>query len=248
MIDESFSKKRVQAQFGKNAKEYVLSEEHVTGPDLVLATEWLQPTSDDAVLDIATGGGHVAKALAPLVKSVTVTDLTQTMLETAQTYLTENGVTNAQYVLADAETCRIAAHHFPNPDRFVHEVARVLRPNGRFILIDNVTPEDKTLGDFINLVETIRDPSHVRCLSVVEWKSLLEKQDLHVVRDTLRKKPHPFSSWVDRMAPTSAHKDAVSQMLLHTSKEVKLHFDILIEEETVVSFATHQWIALAVRG
>ena len=123
----------------------------------------------------------------------------------------------------------------------------MLRPNGRFLLIDNVAPNDKRLGDFINLAESIRDPSHVECLSVVKWRRLLQEHGLNVTQDVLRKKPHPFTSWVDRMAPTDAHRFAVSTMLLRAPQDVKTYFDIVIEDEAVVSFTTDQWIALAVR-
>ncbi|MEH7348165.1 class I SAM-dependent methyltransferase [Gottfriedia acidiceleris] len=260
MFDKNSIKQRVQVQFGKNAEKYVSSVGHAQGDDLALVITWLQPTPHDVVLDIATGGGHVTKTLAPFVHNVTVTDLTEKMLETARRNLTDNGVLNAQYVLADAEelpflknsfdivTCRIAPHHFPNPDAFIREVARVLRPNGRFLLIDNVAPNDKKLSDFVNLAEAIRDPSHVECLSIVQWRSLLEAHGFSLTQDSLRKKTHPFQSWVDRMAPTDSHQLAVSSMLLRAPQNVKSYFEIVVEDETIVSFATDQWIALAVRA
>jgi len=256
-VDNSI-KQRVRVQFGKNSEKYVSSEGHALGTDLALAVKWLEPTLHDIVLDIATGGGHVAKILAPLVHNVMVTDLTPMMLNTARNHLTENGVQNAQYVLADAEelpflensfdivTCRIAPHHFPNPGEFIREVARVLRPSGRFILIDNVAPSDKSLSDFVNLAEAIRDPSHVECLAVVEWRRLLAEQGLTVTKESVRKKTHSFQSWVDRMVPTDAHRLAVSSMLLWAPQDVKTYFEIVIQDETVLSFATDEWIALAV--
>ncbi|WP_235587029.1 class I SAM-dependent methyltransferase [Ferroacidibacillus organovorans] len=253
------SKERVQKQFGQNAEKYVSSEGHAHGTDLALAIEWLQPALDDVMLDIATGGGHVAKALAPSVKSVMVSDLTPAMLETARKHLTDSGVDNAHYVLADAEhlpfldhsfdvvSCRIAPHHFPDPDAFIREVGRVLRPNGRFLLIDNVAPDDSALSDFVNLVEGIRDPSHVKCLTAVQWQSLLEKNGLLLARDLSRKKKFRFQSWLDRMAPTEAHRLAVSTILLHAPQDFKTYFQIEIEDGTVSSFETDEWIALAVK-
>src|SRR5690606_39820909 len=50
----------------------------------------------------------------------------------------------------DLVTCRIAPHHFADVQRAVHEVARVLRPGGLFLLIDSVAPEDPELDEFLN--------------------------------------------------------------------------------------------------
>ncbi len=105
-----------------------------------------------------------------------VTDLTKEMLENTKKHLKD--FENLTYILADAEalpfldqsfdvvTCRIAPHHFPNPDKFIEEVARVLAPDGTFILIDNVVPDDRKLATFMNMFEKLRDDSHVRVLIV----------------------------------------------------------------------------------
>jgi len=226
---------------------------------LPLAVNWLRPTSEDSALDVATGGGHMAKAIALHVKSLIVSDGTPDMLEAARHHLQGAGVQNAHYLVANAEslplldesfdivTCRIAAHHFPRPDRFVAEVSRVLRPKGRFLLIDNVVPDDKRLADFMNLVETVRDPSHVQCLPIGRWKSLFEAHGLKLVADRLGKKIHPFSSWLERMAPSNAHRFATTAMLLEAPEEVKAHFEIMIDNGAVQTFATDQWVALSVK-
>lgn len=249
----------VQRQFGDNAEKYVSSEEHSHGEDLQLAVKWLRPTSEDSALDVATGGGHMAKAIARHVKSLIVSDGTPDMLEAARHHLQDAGVQNAHYLVANAEalplldesfdivTCRIAAHHFLRPDRFVAEVARVLRPNGRFLLVDNVVPDDEILADFMNLVETVRDPSHVQCLSIERWKSLFAANELKLAADRLAKKIHPFSSWLERMAPSNAHRFATTAMLLEAPEEVKTHFEIIVQNGGIQTFATDQWVALSVK-
>src|SRR5690606_28333148 len=86
-----------------------------------------------AVLDIATGGGHIANALAPLAGRVTACDLTEDMLQAASAFIAAGGHTNVDFAVADAEAlpfadasyelaaCRIAAHHFPDIPAFVRE-------------------------------------------------------------------------------------------------------------------------------
>lgn len=80
-------KSQVQKQFAKNAGKYVTSAGHAKGEDLALLVASSQATPDMNVLDIATGGGHVANALAPLVQRVTALDLTEEMLQAAERFI-----------------------------------------------------------------------------------------------------------------------------------------------------------------
>ncbi len=99
----------------------------------------------------------------------------------------------------DAVTCRIAPHHFAHPERFVSEVARVIRPGGVFGLVDNVVPDDRTAADFANRWEKRRDPSHLRCLSVDEWLNLVVTSGFEVRHSELMAKRMVFSTWADNM-------------------------------------------------
>jgi ubiquinone/menaquinone biosynthesis C-methylase UbiE len=154
-------KARVQDYFSRTAASYVTSVSHRTGGDLNRLIELGEWNPQQQAIDIATGGGHTARAVAPHVAQVMVTDLTPVMLETAQAFLQSEGITNVQFQVADAEnlpfpdnsfdraTCRIAPHHFPNVARFAREVARVLKPGGIFLLIDNIAPKDPALDTFV---------------------------------------------------------------------------------------------------
>ncbi len=174
-------KTQVQEYFSRTAEGYVTSFSHRGGEDLtrlIAIGEW-QPTQH--ALDVATGGGHTALAVAPHVAHVTVSDLTPRMLEQARTYLTSQGVTNADFQVADAEqlpfadasfdrvTCRIAPHHFPNLAQAVKEIARVLKPQGVFLLIDSIAPSDPKLDAFLDTFERRRDASHGRSWTIEEW-------------------------------------------------------------------------------
>ncbi len=179
-------------RFAANADEYVKSAAHAGGADLEKLVELTQARPEWVALDVATGGGHTAIAVAPRVAGMIALDLTPEMLTAAAALAAERGVSGIEFVLGDAEklpfpdesfdlvTCRIAAHHFPDVQRFVDEVARVLRPGGRFVLQDQCVPENTVSATFVNLFDRLRDPSHHRALSVDAWVEVIRRAGLDV--------------------------------------------------------------------
>ncbi|TCP30219.1 methyltransferase family protein [Scopulibacillus darangshiensis] len=248
-------KQKVRSQFAKNAEKYVTSESHAKGADLTLLIEWLNPESHWTALDIATGGGHVAKALSPFVEHVFATDLTKEMLANTAKHLNQS-YQNIWYVIADAEslpfldrtfdivTCRIAPHHFPNPERFIKEVARVLKPNGSFLMIDNVVPEERNLAEFMNEMEKLRDESHVKCLSIEEWRKQFADAGLLETRSRSRKKPYQFQDWVKRTATSSGQIEKVEEYILSASKEIHTYFNVTSANEKVETVQIDEWMVL----
>ena len=200
MVVEDDRKRIVVEQFGKKAREYVVSRGHAQGLDLQRIIEWTHPEKGWKALDIATGGGHVARTLHPHVGLVIATDLTWNMLTAAREANVKAGADDVIYLMADAEnlpfldetfdivTCRIAPHHFTDKGAFVREVSRVLKNKGIFIMIDNVVPGDTELGMLMNTFEKMRDRSHVECASVEEWKSMLAGSNLEILKEDVEKK------------------------------------------------------------
>jgi SAM-dependent methyltransferase len=201
-------KRLSQQRFGKYAASYVSSWSHRQGPDLRRLLELAGDHAGWDALDIATGGGHTALAIAPHVARVIATDLTEPMLAAAREFIRASGATNVDFLQADAEdlpfpaasfdlvTCRIAAHHFPHPERFVAEVVRVLRPGGLFLLQDQVTPEDPETAGWITAFEKRRDPSHNRALSRSEWLALVGAYGLSVETEDRFEKRVGLLWWV----------------------------------------------------
>lgn len=200
----------VRQQFGPNAANYAVSPVHAKGTSLGRLVELLEPKPSWRLLDIATAAGHTAFALAPSVAEVVASDLLEEMLDVARQQATERSIDNVVFERADAEqlpfddasfdavTCRIAPHHFPNPERFVAEVTRVLRPGGRFGLVDNMI--DAEAADFVNHFEKRRDPSHVRALSLEEWLALVAEAGLSVTAVERLVKRMEFGVWADNMS------------------------------------------------
>jgi SAM-dependent methyltransferase len=178
-------KQSVQRQFGSVAANYTTSPVHRGGPDLDAMLAAAGAQGGERVLDAGCGTGHTALAFAPHVAEVVGVDLTEAMLEQGRRLAAERGLTNVSFREGDVErlpfpdasfdivTSRYSAHHYPHPAVALSEFARVLRPGGSFLLVDVVSPDDPTGDTFLNAIELLRDPSHVRDHSVAQWRVML---------------------------------------------------------------------------
>ena len=176
-----------ERRWEKAAQAYATGE-HKSGHELQLVVDFATPTGTERVLDIGTGAGHTALALAPRVAHVVLTDPVDAMLAAARGVFQNAGVRNAEFVTAVAErlpfpdadfdivTTRLAAHHFDDVALAMREVARVLRPGGRFIFIDTLAPDDAQSAAFQHEVESLRDPTHRRIYTEREWIAFCEQR------------------------------------------------------------------------
>ena len=252
-------KARVQAAFGAHAAGYVTSEPHASGADLARLVELANPQPADLALDISTGGGHVALALAPHVGRVVASDLTPAMLATARAFLTSRGVTNAEYVIADAErlpfldatfdlvTVRIAPHHYADAALAVREMARVLRPGGRLVVVDNIAPDDPALDATLDDWERRRDPSHVRSYTRAEWRAFLAASGLRLTHEESGHKLVAFAPWAARMGMADADRAALERDMLAAPEPTRAYFAVVAHDDHVESWTMEYLIARAER-
>ena len=212
------AKTLVQEQFGKTAASYLTSAPHAKGKSLERLVDLVQPKHDWRMLDVATGGGHVAYVFAPHVARVWATDITDEMLELVRNEAGKRGLANVRTAYAKAEalpfedasfelvTCRIAPHHFDSIPAFLREAHRVLTADGVFALVDNVVPPG-SIGDYINAFERFRDPSHLRAWSMQEWRDALAQAGFSTAHEEQIYKTMDFSSWAER------HDDTMRALL-----------------------------------
>lgn len=220
------TKKLVQQQFGATAASYATSKVHAQGASLARLVELVQPQANWQVLDIATAAGHTAFIFAPHVAHVIASDITPEMLTVAEEQAAKKGITNAATQLADAEdlpfadstfdlvTCRIAPHHFPHIDRFLAESARVLKAGGTLAVVDNITPDDRQAADYIDGIERLRDPSHVHCLSLAEWRAEFVQAGFTLLHEEVADKALEFIDWARRMKISGEVESQLRQLFL----------------------------------
>jgi ubiquinone/menaquinone biosynthesis C-methylase UbiE len=204
-------KDSVQKQFSPVAANYATSAVHVAGPDLTAMLAAAGARADQRVLDAGCGAGHTALAFAPPVAEVVALDLTEAMLAQGRKLARDRGIANITFQRGDVErlpfpdasfdlvTSRYSAHHYPHPQVALSEFARVLKPGGAFLLIDVVAPEPPAQDTFLNAIELLRDPSHVRDHTVEQWRRMFDASGL--AAEALETWPLrlEFESWVARM-------------------------------------------------
>jgi ubiquinone/menaquinone biosynthesis C-methylase UbiE len=253
------AKALVRETFGEHAAAYVKSASHAAGPDLRLLVEWAEPAANDYALDVSTGGGHTALALAPHVGRIIASDLTPRMLAAARDFLTSQGVTNADYIVADAErlpfldatfslvTVRIAPHHYADVQAAVLEIARVLRPGGRFVLVDTISPEDPELDAVLNDWERRRDPSHVRNYSQPEWLTFLGHAGLRIKQSEVMRREHDFQPWVERLRMPATAAVELERDILAAPERIRQYFDVRAQNGRLSAFIADYLVLRAVK-
>jgi ubiquinone/menaquinone biosynthesis C-methylase UbiE len=235
-------KEVVKAQFGAQAAEYAKGC-FVGDETLNLMLKYIEPNPEDEALDVATGAGFTAAALASNVKEVVASDITEEMLETAASLFKEKGLTNVLADVADAEalpyadevfdivTCRIAAHHFVSVRRAVMEMARVMKEGGRLGIADSIAPADPDVDEFVNALEKLRDPGHVRNYSEAEWRALLTDGGFDIVEAETGVFDIGFEEWVDRSGASDRTKRHLRKQLLGAGPKVKEAIHLREEED-----------------
>ncbi len=175
--------------WSQRAEAFRESPTHKEGPDLDLLVEWCEPGEGVKVLDVATGGGHVARRLREEGCTVVTVDpapgMRPDVVAPAEDLPFEDGG-------FDVVTCRIAAHHFGDVHKAVAEMARVTQ---HLVVIEDNIFVDRALEE----AERRRDPTHVRCYSEEEWKKMLTDAGLDV-EQVERFERHPvFEDWLTRV-------------------------------------------------
>lgn len=228
----------VAKNYGPRADAYVSSAVHSGGADLDQIEQALRGRSEARVLDLGCGGGHVSYRAAPHVAEVVAVDLTPEMLEVVARTAAERGLTNIATRQAPAERlpfedgrfdvvlCRFTAHHWRDFEAGLREARRVLAPGGTAIFIDCIAPAAAVLDTHLQVVEVLRDPSHVRNYTAAEWMAAMARAGFAVRSLTPRRLRMEFPVWTARTRTPDLHAQAIRSLQRSAAAEVLVHFDI----------------------
>jgi ubiquinone/menaquinone biosynthesis C-methylase UbiE len=241
---------RVQSQFGAAAEAYGTSLVHADTSALQRVVELADPKPGDAALDIATGAGHTALALAPRVASVVAYDLTAEMLAETRRNALARGLANVFTQQGPAEklpfgdasfdivTVRQAPHHFADVRSAIREMARVAKPDARVVIVDSTSPEDAVLASQWNQIEKLRDPSHVWNCSASQWRAMVAEAGLRVFAEeigfaTENGGPMSFDAWTRRMNTPPEEVAQLTRLFRGASPELTKALRIEVKGDTI---------------
>ena len=181
------------------------SPTHRSGADLDVVVAWCEPGEGVRALDVATGGGHVARRLREAGCEAVSLDPAPGMEPDVVARAEEIPFDDSSF---DVVACRIAAHHFEDVALAVREMARVT--GDRVVVEDNLFVSER-----LEEAERLRDPSHVRCYTEDEWVGLFEQAGLDVEAVALVRRRLPLEPWIERAIAGPDVAERVRDLVSH---------------------------------
>lgn len=240
-------------QYTTRASAYVNSAVHAAGQDLDLIAQLLANQRGAVALDVGCGGGHLTYRLAPLVSQVVACDLAESMLAAVAEQASLRGLPNIATRAAAAESLpfevatfdvvatRFSAHHWHAFAEGLAEMARVLKPGGLALMSDVVSPGVSLLDTWLQTLELLRDPSHVRDASTAEWDAGLAAAGLAIERIEHLRLRLDFATWVARMDTPEPQVTAIRMLQARAASAVKDYFEM--EEDSSFTVDTALFVA-----
>lgn len=238
----------IRQEFTKQARAYA-SNPTIQDTDWAMTlVNAVQPTPEDRVLEVATGPGYVALAFALHAKEVIGIDVTDAPLAIARQNQQERGITNVRFESGDANllpfddnefdviVCRLAIHHFADPQQVLGEMSRVCKKGGCVAVEDLIASEHAPKAYFYNLWERMRDPSHVTALSLSQLLALYTGLGLEVEYVHTQHKRQNVEQWMRNSQTPEETAMEIRNLLARDAAEGLSGIPIYTDEEGELSF------------
>jgi SAM-dependent methyltransferase len=189
----------------ERAQAYRDSAPHAAGPDLDRLVEWAGAGAGKTALDVGSGGGHLARRLREAGFGVTTADPAAGMHPDVICHAEELPFQAASF---DLVASRLAFHHFTSTLLALAEAARV---TSDVVLLEDLLLVDERVEE----AEKLRDPSHVRCYSLDEWRALFSGAGLEIEASEVIERQTSFSAWLERCNCTGETAEKARELLAH---------------------------------
>jgi ubiquinone/menaquinone biosynthesis C-methylase UbiE len=232
-------------QFTRQATLFSTAAVITNADALRMIVEAARPGLDDTVLDVACGGGIVVCAFAPHVRRATGIDVTPAMLEQAQKLAAEKGLTNVDWRQGDVNSLpfedgsfkivvtRFSVHHFPDPAAVLREMVRVCAPGGRLVVVDMYASQDPAKAAEFNRLERLRDPSHVRSLTLAELKRVFGEAGLPEPKASFYELRDEVQNLLARSFPEPGDEGKILELFKASAADDRLGVPVHIEGERI---------------
>jgi SAM-dependent methyltransferase len=137
----------------------------------------------------------------------------------------------------DLVATRYSAHHWADVPQALAECARVIAPDGRLIVIDVVAPAKPLLDTSLQVLEFLRDASHVRNYRIAEWCAMHRVAGFTEPTVESWKIALEFRSWIARIGTPPARVAALQTVFAELPSEVHEYFQIGPEFSFVIDSA-----------
>lgn len=225
-------------QYQDKSEHYLNSTVHAQGTEFAKIQQLILDHQLEHVLDLGCGGGHVSYHIAPVAKTVIAYDITPAMIDVVKQEADARQLSNITTQVGMAEQLpfadkqfnaiitRYSAHHWQNVLQAMFEMHRVLADYGKVIIVDILGHSNPVINNFLQTIETIRDPSHVKDYSLAEWVSFAELTGFHVESIEKQALHLNFDSWIKRMNTSPTSTQVIRELQKSCACHVKDYFNI----------------------
>jgi ubiquinone/menaquinone biosynthesis C-methylase UbiE len=244
-MNDTTHQERILDQFTRQAMPFSTAHTITDANALRMIVDAASPRPGDTLLDVACGGGIVVCAFAPHVQHATGIDMTPAMLDRARQLAAEKGIANVTWERGDVGrlpyadgtfdivVTRFSMHHFLDPLGVLREMVRVCAPAGRVVVVDMYASDDPAKAAEWNRAEILRDPSHVRCLTLPELKRLFGSVGLSEPQASFYELRDEIRNLLARSFPNPGDDLKIIEMFAASAEDDRLGIPVRREGERI---------------